>query len=528
MSRSNLVNDQSGVSMLHGILAVLHHIYSLEKGTNDLQKAAVTLPPGAMPVAELVADHVNFIYTENTIELLVSLVLPFFLGANTSPDQRVLVARVLAGMDHLLQIRAYNLDHLDEVHATPWWAVLEPSASGPSGSSGGSAGATGADDDGDSDDDEYDDDDDDDDDEEDTESGEENEQNVSASSAALLSPRRVLAQKSVPNPYFVFQQLLHDPNADRADDDSDDGFATRESSAVLTLGTIWKVVNVGLEETFLDPDGLEQDTVGQKAWLILARQTLAIQTVKLAETELPGPVLLQKIADLCVSDDSDVAYVAVEVAILVLSQCGLTASASNVGREESSAQPKPPPEPSAAMRVFCADRTFSRFLQGLLRVLNNQRYPFKRGAISEATIVRVVQILSFICTAGAEGASYRRSTASQSSSDIAAVSTVVLIPELYSNDRKVLLEILVREAGNLPATSNVLFFYIKLADTILTSYHDEVVKDCKPFFDALREMLVAGIRGIVVPAATLKIADRLLVNHDTLDYDDEEDEESNE
>ena len=42
---------------------------------------------------------------------------------------------------------------------------------------------------------------------------------------------------------------------------------------------------------------------------------------------------------------------------------------------------------------------------------------------------------------------------------------------------------------------------------LVRRYHDEVVEDCKQFFDALREMLVAGVRGTAVSPATLKLAD---------------------
>ena len=57
---------------------------------------------------------------------------------------------------------------------------------------------------------------------------------------------------------------------------------------------------------------------------------------------------------------------------------------------------------------------------------------------------------------------------------------------------------------------------------LVRRYHDEVVEDCKQFFDALREMLVAGVRGTAVSPATLKLADHVLVAHDTLEYDEDD------
>ncbi len=174
--------------------------------------------------------------------------------------------------------------------------------------------------------------------------------------------------------------------------------------------------------------------------------------------------------------------------MLVLSQLGLSAEGTSVAatappaatatEDDDAPPPAPPPSlpaaSAAALRPFCTDQVFSRFVQGLLRVLNDQRYPFKRGAASHATIVRLLQILSFLCTAGAASARQRRCFQADSRSRGRAGGVdeagAVVVPELFSNDRKVLLEIIVRESGNLPASSQVLFFYIKLADTILLAY----------------------------------------------------------
>jgi hypothetical protein len=64
----------------------------------------------------------------------------------------------------------------------------------------------------------------------------------------------------------------------------------------------------------MDPAATEVDVVGQKAWLIVMRQALAIHTVKLAAVELPGAGLLEQVAQLCLSEDSDVWCVVVAVA----------------------------------------------------------------------------------------------------------------------------------------------------------------------------------------------------------------------
>lgn len=508
----NLTDDSRGVSVLHGILKLLHHIYQLEDGSSLLHQHRHDEPATAgSPHAEsdgfshfnnsdLIADHLAFFYRAETLDVLVEFISPFLIGPATSADQRVLVARIIAALDHLLQIRAHNLDHQDEIYNACWWAIQENVASQKQVSS----------EDSESEDDE-------DDDTEDEDDEDDNPNDTSVSSA--MSPRRVLAHLEVPGAFYVFEKLLHDPAA----------AATAPSSSSsglhsVSLEALWKVVELGLDETILDENGIEVDIVGQKAWLILARQALAIQTVKLADDELPNLSLLRKIAELCLSEDSDVVYVAVEVAVLVISQRGLTAESSQPSQTPPPGMPDVPAAPSNALAIFCGDNVFSTFAQGLLRVLNDQRYPFRRGTASQATIVRLIQILSFLCTSGSAGARLKSWLAEHPV--VSEVGDFHLIPDLYSNDRKVLLEIIVREAGNLPESSQVLFFYIQMADTMLTAYHDDIVKDCKQFFDALREMLVAGARGISVPAATLKLADKVLIDHDTLEYEDEDEDDS--
>ena len=492
------MNDGTGVHVLHNILAVLYHMFTVENASSVLHTTRrgteVTGDGEPIDPAALIADHIAYFYRAETVTVLIQLVVPFFLGPATSPDQRVLAARVLAGLHHLLSVFTHGLNQVDDIYRSCWWALQNDHAQTDAGDS-----ASGDSDEDDSDEEDSD---------EESETSSTAENDISMTSAAE-SPRRVRANIDAPSPSFVLLSLLEAANDTQL--------------LTLTPSELWSTIEKGLAETSIDKNGdIELDLVGQKAWLVLSREALSVQKIKLTGDSLPNSGLRDQIAGLLLSDDADVEYLATEVAINVLSHENCFTSGpitEDLEEDEQLRQLGKLATPTAALQSFCAPALFSRFVQGLLRVLNNQHYPFRNGKETEAMVVRVIQVVCFLCREGARTARHKTRL-----EELNRPVPENLLPEIYSNDRKVLLEIVCREVSNLPGDSPVLYFYIEMANEVLKAYHDEVVEDCKAFFDALREMLVAEARGVNVAPSTLKIADQVLIAHDTLEYDDEEDE----